>query len=138
MYSDVIMGVMNLLPLKVFAATCTTDFFGIPAWYKYLKLDPTTCEVIFKTGSNGTSPTAPEFFGTFLLIGLAVIDILLRIGGLVAVAFVIYGGIRYVTSQGEPDKTAQARGTVINALIGMAVCMVSIALVSFVGSRIGG
>jgi len=133
------MGIMNAVPaFKIFAqANCQPDFFGIPTWYKYMKLDA-NCQVVFSSSPNGTAPTPADFFGNFLLIGLAIIDILLRIGGLVAVAFVIYGGIRYVTSQGEPDKTAQARGTIINALIGMALCVISVALVSFVGTRIGG
>lgn len=138
MYADILRDVMHVLPMiKTFAANCTTEFFGLPAWYKYLKIND-QCEVIFYSGPNGTSANAPEFFGTFVLIALAIVDLLLRVGGLVAVAFVIYGGIQYVTSQGEPDKTAKARGTIINALIGMAICVIAVALVSFVGKRLGG
>ncbi len=128
----------NIPLLRMFAADCKPNFFGIPGWYEFLSVDPGTCQVKFNSAPNGGAPTAPDFFGAFVLIALAIIDILLRIGGIVAVAFVIYGGIQYVTSQGESDKTAKARGTIINALIGMAICMISVALVSFVGKKVGG
>jgi hypothetical protein len=127
----------HLLPLHTFAADCKPNFFGLPGWYEYMHMD-SSCRVIFNSAPNGGAPTAADFFGAFVLIGLAIIDILLRIGGIVAVAFVIYGGIQYVTSEGESDRTAKARGTIINALIGMAICMISVALVAFVGKKVGG
>lgn len=124
--------------LNHFAANCKPNFFGLPSIYEYMNVDPATCQVIFNSAPNGTSPAPKDFFGTPVLIGLAVIDILLRIGGLVAVGFVIYGGIQYVTSQGESDRTAKARGTIINALIGLALTVIASALVAFVGKKIGG
>jgi len=130
---------LNHAPLlKMFAADCRPNFFGLPGWYEFMAVKPGTCEVIFNSAPNGGAPNAADFFGVAVLVGLAIIDMLLRIGGIVSVAFVIYGGIQYVTSQGESDKTAKARGTIINALIGMAICMVSVALVSFVGKKVGG
>lgn len=138
MFSMFATAILHNIPLlRMFAADCKPNFFGLPGWYEYMRMDA-NCRVIFNSAPNGGAPTAADFFGAFVLIGLAIIDMLLRIGGIVAVAFVIYGGIQYVTSQGESDKTAKARGTIINALIGMAICMISVALVSFVGKRIGG
>ena len=124
------------LPLfKMFAASCRSNFLLFPPWYEYMHVDG-SCNVIFNSAPNGTAPTPGDFFGVAVLIGLAIIDILLRVAGLVAVGFVVYGGIQYVTSQGEPDKTAKAQGTVINALIGLAITIVAIPLVSFVGNRL--
>jgi hypothetical protein len=60
-----------------------------------LELDAGTCEVInfnlLGTGSDSG----------LLLIALAIVDMLLRVAGLVAVAFVIWGGFNYITSQAE-------------------------------------
>jgi len=67
---------------------------------------------------------------------LAIVDILLRIVGLVSVGFVIYGGFRYITSQGEPDATKKALATVVNALIGMAIAIFAVTIVSFMGSTL--
>ncbi|MDL2341582.1 MAG: hypothetical protein QFB87_00700 [Patescibacteria group bacterium] len=112
-------------------AHCENTFFGLKPWYHYLKLDPTTCDIdrtAFHTlGSNSS----------FLLIGLAVVDDLLRIAGLLAVGYVIYGGIQYITSQGSPDGTSKAQATVLNALIGLAICLVAIGAVSFAGKALG-
>jgi Type IV secretion system pilin len=114
------------------AAGCGAQpgFFGIPTWYSYLQLQENpvtnTCDVV-----NFHVP------GSFLLVALALLDIALHIAGLVAIAFVIYGGFQYVTSQGEPDKTSRARNTIIDALIGLVITFISVGLVAFLGNRLG-
>ncbi|HSX29893.1 MAG TPA: hypothetical protein VLE73_05025 [Candidatus Saccharimonadales bacterium] len=119
----------------LFAATgCDQhEFFGLPTWYKYLvaagKMAPDPgggCSFV-----AGVSP--PDF----ALVGLALVDIALRLAGLIAVAYVIWGGIQYVTSQGEPDRATRARGTIVNALIGLTIALIATGLVSFVGTQVG-
>jgi len=111
-------------------AACTADssFFSIPTWYKYLKPHDVqgVCTVTF------------VFPDSIPLVALAVVDILLRIAALIAVGFVIYGGIRYTTSQGEPQATASARETIIGALVGLVIATIASALISFIGNKIGG
>ncbi len=105
-------------------------FFGLKAWYQYLDTDKNCNIVNFNVlPSNGQSD--------LLLIGVAVIDDLLRIAGLVAIAFVIYGGVQYVASQGSPDQTQKAQATIQNALIGLIICLLAVAMVSFLGSKLG-
>lgn len=117
---------MNPLTLMNFAVDCARGgFFGLPRWYKYLTLD-NQCQV-----TNFTVP------GDLVLVALAVIDILLRIAGIVAVFFIVYAGIQYTTSQGNPDATAKAQSGLINALIGLALTVVAIAGVTFIGNRLG-
>lgn len=121
------------------AATCDPPkFFGIPTWYKYLEKEVDTvtgkCEVNITLMTGGGQG---EFRGSdILLIGLGVIDILIHIAALVAVAFVFYGGIRYITSQGSPDGTKAAQNTILNALIGLAISVVAAAVVAFLGRAI--
>jgi hypothetical protein len=122
-----------------FADTCSTKgFFGIPPWYKYLvgsglmasNKVTGACELVgsLKPG---------DWVQIISLIGLAVLDMILRLAGIVAVGFIIWGGIQYVISQGDPGKTKDAQSTIINAIIGLAIALVSTALVSFIGNRIG-
>lgn len=111
------------------AEKCSTGFFGLVPWYHYLKLDK-NCEVPNFTLLGAHSD--------LLLIILAIVDDLLRIAGVVAVAFVIYAGFRYVTSQGSPEETSKAQSTIINALIGLAIAMIAVAFVSYVGNKLGG
>ena len=116
--------------------TCTKGyFFGLIPWDYYLPdtdLDASTCSIkhfhIF--AGSGHSADLP-------LILIAVVDDLLRIAGLVAIGFVIVGAVRYTTSQGNPDDTAKAQSTIINALIGVALATVAVGIVSFLGKSLG-
>jgi len=120
-------------------ATSTCDkggsFFGFPYWYKYLEYGDVTTTV---GGSTVTTCEVMNFgIEDIPLIGLAAVDIALRIAALVAIGYIIYGGVLFVIGQGESDKTKKARQTVINALIGLAISILSVAVVNFVGARIG-
>lgn len=115
---------------KVGAAPCS-DFnqsiLGIPTWYKYLDGE---------TVGGECSPTFAKDVNKALPIGLAVLEILLTLSGMVAIAYVIIGGIKFIISVGEPAKAAGARQTVLNALIGLAIVMIATRLVSFIANRI--
>ena len=63
------------------------------------------------------------------------IDLLLRLSALIAVGFIVFGGVTYTISQGQPDKTKEALRTIINALVGLAIAVVATAFVSFVAGR---
>jgi hypothetical protein len=78
-----------------------------------------------------------KFPGDLTLVILAILDIMLRIAGLVAVGFVIYGAIQYITSQGEPDGIKKAQNTITNALIGMVIAITATAAVAFIGNSLG-
>lgn len=114
--------------LSRFAAACnSTGFFGFPTWYKYLKYDDSSgnCEIV-----NFDVSQIP-------LIVLALVEIALRIAALVAVGYIIYGGVQFITGQGEADKSKKARQTIINALIGLVIALLSVGVVTFIGTRIG-
>jgi hypothetical protein len=119
-------------PLSLFgASSCAGSFFGLEPWYQYLKLGP-GCSLnnfVFLP-SDGQASDVP-------LVLAAVVDDLLRIAGIVAVGFVIYGAVQFVTSQGDPESAAKARATVINALVGLAVAIIAVSLVGFLGNRLG-
>lgn len=108
-----------------FGAACQKEFFGFPAWYKYIRLDNSCSVVDFRVP------------GDLVLVGLALVEILLRIAGLAAVFYVIFAGIQYALSQGNPEEAARAQSALINALIGLAVAVIAIAFVVFLGRRLG-
>ena len=72
----------------------------------------------------------------YWLIALGVIDILLRVSGMVAIWYIIYGGFKYIMSQGDPENTKNALRTITNALIGLIIVTVSVALVAFVAGKL--
>jgi len=111
-------------------AACEKSFLGLTTWWHYLpdnRFDGCTIRKFTLLGAHSDLP----------LVLLAIVDDLLRIAGIVAVVFVLIGAVRYVTSQGNPEDTAAAQSTVINALIGLVIAVVAIAFVSFLGSKLG-
>ena len=58
--------------------------------------------------------------------------------GILAVVFVIIGGFKYTTSQGEPGKVQQAKNTIMYALIGLVVTLSAFAITRFVLQALGG
>lgn len=111
------------------------DFFGLPTWSKYLNhVWVNTYEPISNANELYCSPTLNRA-GDIWLVVLAVIDIVLRIIGMAAVAWIIWGGIQYITSQGEPDRTRSAKDTILNAIIGLVIAMMAVVIVGFLGSQ---
>lgn len=116
------------------AAACGKNFLTLKPWFAYLpndKFDADCSIADFNLLGDDTKKS------DFLPVALAIVDNLLRVAAMVAVVFVIVGGINFMTSQGESDKTKRARETVINALIGLAIAMVAAAVISFIGKNIG-
>lgn len=64
--------------------------------------------------------------------------ILLVVGIGVAVILIVVGGIMYMTSQGDDEKAGKAKKLIINALIGVAIMLVALVLVTWVQSLLTG
>jgi hypothetical protein len=78
--------------------------------------------------ANGTSNNLFAQGGVFQTIA----NTLIFIVGAVAVIFLIIGGLRYVISNGDPKNVSAAKDTILYAIVGIVVAIVSFALVSFV------
>ena len=63
------------------------------------------------------------------LVALGILDIVLRLAGFAASIYIIYGGIQYITSQGEADKTKHALQTIVNAFVGLVISIVAASVV---------
>lgn len=70
-----------------------------------------------------------SFMGNFL-------PIIFGMAGALSVLFICYGGFKYVTSQGEPDKIQKAKDTILYSVIGLVVSISAYAIVAFVTSKI--
>ena len=70
-----------------------------------------------------------------------VVSILLFIAGFLAVVYLVYNGIQYITSAGNADKVKTARAGIINAVIGIAVIAAAYLIINFaikLGNTAGG
>lgn len=69
---------------------------------------------------------------------LRILNYVLGIVGIVALAYLVYGGFMYITSAGNEDKIETAKGIITNAIIGIIVIGVAAVLVNFVIRGVGG
>jgi hypothetical protein len=109
---------------------CDLDdsFLGLPTWYKYLESDE---------DSTGRCNPTIENTQAALPIGIAILEGMIRLSGLVAVVMIFISGFKFITSQGNPESAKSARMTAINALIGLVIVMIATAVVSYIGRNIG-
>lgn len=56
--------------------------------------------------------------------------------GIVAVAFIVYGGILYTTSSGDPAKVKKAKDTILYAVIGLIIVALAEIITAFVSGII--
>ncbi len=62
-----------------------------------------------------------------------IVDWALIFGGVTALFFIIYAGIKYIRSGGEQEKVKSARETLTYAIIGLIIILLSFAIVKGVG-----
>ncbi|HEX4774870.1 MAG TPA: hypothetical protein VH234_05115 [Candidatus Saccharimonadales bacterium] len=117
---------------------CEKTFLTLITWYHYLPssdFPSGSCDV--KGFYLGIPGDGSGRLSDLPLVLAAVIDDLLQIAGLVALAFVLVGAIKYTASQGSPDAAASAQSTIINALIGLAIAVTGVAFINFIGTHVG-
>ncbi len=107
------------------------SFLGFPTWYKYLDSE---------TVAGRCTPKIDLLHNPTQIAGVvfAIVEIMLRIAALVAIGFVVSGGVQYMTSQGQPEQTNKARSTIVNALIGLVIAVSATAIITFVAGRFKG
>lgn len=108
-------------------------FFGFPTWYKYLGGMEEYADPINKAGQKCVPKIS--HINDIWLIALAATDILLRVAVIAAIIYVMIGGFKYITSRANPDKTATAKNTIVDGLVGLVIAIVATAVLSFVAGR---
>lgn len=132
-----ISSMVIFVPTTVQAAdTCpgSGDFFSLPRWYKYLPDDGDCGVLVERYGDNADRNNPINIGSTAGAVLLAIIEIMLWVAGVVAVGFVIYGGIRYSMSQGMPDRLQAAQKTILNGIIGLVIAVFAVAIVNLVSN----
>lgn len=61
-----------------------------------------------------------------------VLNIFSLVVGIIAVITLVIGGLKFITSQGEPGSTASARNTIIYSIVGLVVVAFAQVIVRFV------
>jgi len=69
---------------------------------------------------------------TFRGLILKFITLALSIAGILAIAFIIYGGLQYITSAGNEEQAESGKKTLLNAIIGVVIIVLSYAIVAII------
>ena len=79
-----------------------------------------------------TTPFSGTSTGTLITAITNIVNALLTLAAIIAAIFVIIGGVRYITAQGDEDAVAAAKNTVIYAIIGVVVIALSAVIINFI------
>jgi ABC-type Na+ efflux pump permease subunit len=93
-----------------------------------------TTHLSLSSGVNCAAPTETKGTDLFAQNGLfkKIADTLIFIVGAVAVIMLIIGGLRYVLSAGDSKNVTAAKDTILYAIVGIVVALLSFALINFV------
>lgn len=106
---------------------CEGRLLGIPPWYRGLTNDE--CGIV----DPNTVPGAGQGISNFVWrIVLNVIEMALVATTYLTVFFILYGGFLYITGGAIPAQLEKARKTILNAVIGLVICLAAIGLTNLV------
>lgn len=146
---SVLLGALVLTkPVAVYACDLMPGIGGISfeiltPWYKYL--DGEIVEITELDSSGNPSVVREDCRPTFdndniavtvTKVGVALVELMMRLGGFLALGFIVWGGIKYIISQGEPDGINSAKNTLANAIIGLIITLLAIGITQFIGNVI--
>ena len=107
---------------SVSAMACSSNILTFPAWYSNVSDD---CKSVNITKLNDV-----------WVIALNGVDILLQVVAYAAVGYIIWGGIKYMKSRGEPSAIQNAKDDIMNAIIGLVIAIGSVGIVNLVSKNI--
>lgn len=99
-----------------------SDFLGFPFWYRGLQCDEDG-GVVFE-GLNDVWTILNN-----------VVEMATIAAGTLAVFFLIWGGIQYITSQGDSGRIEQAKKIITNSIIGLVLAILAGTIVGFIAGR---
>lgn len=81
----------------------------------------------------------PSFFRITSVSSVIAASLLLMFGvaGIACFVFLVYGGLKWLSSGGDSNKTKEARDVITNSLIGLALVAIALAIMTLIGNWIG-
>lgn len=105
-----LIGVLNISSVSAAGDVCSSS---------------ASSEVKEAAGCSGGSDDLPDVI-------VSILNVIIGVAGFISVIWIIIGGVNYMTSSGDPNKTKKARDTILYACIGLVICVLSFAIVNFV------
>lgn len=121
---------INLMLILAFGfALITSSFNDVGA-----QATDQACQGVALTGGS-CDANAEGSLGTVVS---TIVNILSIIVGAVSVIMIIIGGLRYITSGGDAQKTAGAKNTILYAVVGLVIVIFAQVIVAYVLNNVGG
>jgi len=105
------------------STNCEKSFLGIPPWYRGLTNDDCSLK-----GPNDVGGIANYIWR----IVLNVIEMAIVAAAYLSGFFILYGGFLFMTGGANPSQIERGRKTILNAVIGLVICMSAIAIINLV------
>jgi len=118
---------MNIPIVAVVSALMVAAFLSVPVGAGEINIFPNEACNGDTTGICGGGANSE----LTAIIGV-VIRLMIFAAGIIAVIMIIIGGIKYATSDGDSSSISSAKNTILYAVIGLAVAIMSFAIVNFV------
>lgn len=103
-------------------AACQKRVFTFPTWYNGVV--DSECNIRIREPVQ------------LWVIVMNFVEILLQLVAYVAAGYIIWGGFKYIKSEGDPSKIGEAKSAIMNAIIGLVIALGSVAVVQFIQARI--
>jgi hypothetical protein len=98
-------------------------FLTFPAWHRGLPKDAAQgCSIKLN------NPRLTDLW----VIAFNIVEMMIQALAFFALGYIMWGGFKYIKSQGEPAKLAAAKKTILDAMLGLGVALMSVAIVRFV------
>lgn len=88
-------------------------------------------------GGAGFSKLCQLDFGNFSSLISKLITLVLIVAVVIAVFFLIWGGIKWITSGGDKQGVESARGHIIAAIIGLVIALLAFFIINVIGGLFG-
>jgi len=126
--------VMVTISPQPVAAACESRLMGIPPWYRGLtapdtSTNPPSCKMKSPADVGGIS----NYIWRIVLNG---IEMAIVAVAYVSTFFILYGGFLFMTGGSSPGQIERGRKTILNAVIGLVICMASIGVTNLIFSII--
>ncbi len=114
------------ISLATFLFGCS--FFVAPVQAEDYQLSNFASTTNYNTAASGSLESGAQ----------RALKITLSLMGLIFIGFVIFGGMRWMTAQGNEDLVTTAKDTIEAAVIGLVVVALSYAITNLIFSKVGG
>jgi hypothetical protein len=122
-------GVTLTIATPQTAVACSDTLLTFPAWYRGVQ-DPSNCDIAAPPANQSG---LQKYIWTIVL---NVIEFLLQLVAYLAAGFIIFGGYKYLVSAGSADGMSKAKTTITNAVIGLVLSLMAVAIVNVISGVI--